>query len=79
MDKVSVIAERTYSSRMRSTSSLNTQVLSPNALRLSGERKRVRCSRGFGESLLMSRDMLERYAGAGMPFNGPELALAGNR
>ena len=52
--------------------------MSPNDLRLSGERKRVRCSRGFGERLLMSRDMAGRYAWAGMLFNGPELALAGN-
>jgi len=48
-------------------------------LRLSGERKRVRCSRGFGESLLMSQNTPERYASADVLFNGPELSLAGNR
>ena len=51
----------------------------PNVLRLSGERKRVRCSREFGESLLMSRDTPRRYAGAGVLFNGPELGLPGTR
>jgi hypothetical protein len=49
-----------------------------NDLRLSGERKRVRCSREFGESVLVSRGMTGRYAWAGMLFNGPELALAEN-
>ena len=53
--------------------------LSPNGWRLSGERKRVRCSRGFGESLLMSRDITGRYAWAELLFNRPELAFAGNR
>jgi hypothetical protein len=48
-------------------------------LRLSGERKRVRCSRGFGESLLVSRNTAGRYAWAGMLFNGPELTSDGNR
>ncbi len=52
---------------------------SPNDLRLSGERKRVRCSRGFGESWLVSRHMAGRYAWAGMLFNGPALAVAGCR
>jgi hypothetical protein len=54
----------------------------PNVLRFSGERsaaERVRCNRGFGESLLMSRNMTGRYAWAVMLFNGPELASAGNR
>ncbi len=44
----------------------------PNGWRLSGERsgaERVRCSRGFGESWLMSRDMAGRYAFAEMLFN----------
>jgi hypothetical protein len=46
-------------------------------LRLSGERseaERVRCNRGFGESLLMSRNMTGQYAWAEVLFNGPELA-----
>jgi hypothetical protein len=48
--------------------------LSPNVLRLSGERPpagrtRVRCSRGFGESWLMRRDIAGRYAMAEMLFN----------
>ena len=52
--------------------------LSPNGLRLSGERsgaERVRCSRGFGESWLMSRGMARRYAFAGMLFNVSGRAL----
>ena len=52
---------------------------SPNDLRLSGAHMRVRCSRGFGESWLVSRNMPGRYVFAEMRFNGPELALAGNR
>ena len=57
-------------------------LLRPNGLRLSGERsgaERVRCSRGFGESWLMGRDMAGRYAWAELLFNGPELAFAGSR
>jgi hypothetical protein len=54
-------------------------VLRPSGLRLSGERKRVRCSRGFGDSWLMSRDMLRRYAFAAMLFNVLRLAPGGNR
>ncbi len=49
---------------------------SPNGLRLSGdggEADGVRCSRGFGESWLMSRNTRGRYAWAGMLFNGPNL------
>ena len=58
--------------------------MAPNVLRLSGERPpegraRVRCSRVFGESRLMRRDMAGRYACAALLFNGPELALHGNR
>ncbi|SRR6266508_1771919 len=48
----------------------------PNGLRLSGERsgaERDRCSRGFGQSLLMSRNMIGRYAWAEVLFNGPGL------
>ncbi len=55
---------------------------SPNGWRLSGERsgaERVRCSRGFGESLLMSRNMPGRYASADALFNGPEPIFAENR
>jgi hypothetical protein len=50
--------------------------LTPNGWRLSGERseaERVRCSRGFGESLLVRRNMAGRYACTRMLFNGPEL------
>jgi hypothetical protein len=46
---------------------------------LTGERsgaELVRGSRGFGESLLMSRDIPSRYVGAEVLFNGPELASA---
>ena len=56
--------------------------MAPNGWRLSGERsgaERVRCSRVFGESRLMRRDMAGRYACAALLFNGPELALHGNR
>ena len=42
-------------------------------MRLSGERKRVRCSRGFGDSLLMSRDMAGRYAWAELLFNAERI------
>src|SRR6266511_4244441 len=54
---------------------------SPNVLRLSGdggEADGVRCSRGFGGRLLVSRNMTRRYARARMLFNGlkPELAEA---
>jgi hypothetical protein len=41
--------------------------------------ERVRCMRVLDASDLLSWDMRPRYAWAGMPFNGPELALAGNR
>ena len=36
-------------------------------------------SRGFGESLLMSRNMTGRYASADALFNGPEPIFAENR
>jgi hypothetical protein len=51
--------------------------MASNGWRLSGERsgaERVRCSRGFGESWLMSRDMTRRYAFAEMPYNVSGLA-----
>jgi hypothetical protein len=42
-------------------------------------RRTICCSRGFGESLLMSREMAGRYACAEVLFNGPELASDGTR
>jgi hypothetical protein len=57
-------------------------MLWPDGLRLSGERsgaERVRCSRRFRREVLMSWDMPGRYAWAAFPFNGLELASAGNR
>ena len=55
------------------------RIPSPNDLRLSGERPpegrtRVRCSRGFGESWLMRRNITRRYAFAEMQFNVSGLA-----
>ena len=51
---------------------------SPNGLRLSGARMRVRCSRGFGESWLMSRNTRGRRLG-GNAVQRAELALARKR
>jgi len=59
---------------------LSTAV-TPNGLRFSGERsgaERVRCNRGLDANVLLSRYMRRRYAWAGMLFNGPQLASAGN-